>query len=596
MVIWRSAPQDGEVGPWKIGGLLFLLALALRLLFLWATPDAGWSHSAWYKGDAATWLEWAQALQESRPFEADLPVRPPGAAYLIAALWSGDPRGIVGLKVVWCLIGALTVIPLYLAARRAFGAGVALAVGLLCSGSTGLMVLSTSLNNETPYLFVVATSIYLAERLRHGPHSVLLIAWSSLSALACLTRAEHILYFVLVLSFLQMRWMKAGVERRAPSLRRWLQTLTRAGLAVAVFCAILLPWHLTAWSQIRRFNGGPQQADARTEEAQSQLEQLLAEVSWSGEALAELERMPAATRRTMRLFISATEAVRGRQGVTAESVEILDEAFGYRPQPLAGHPYVALYGGLNFYLANNSQATDGFSRTVLERPPPLSAGDGRYPLALVRGLPPPQLALTYPPHLEVVNEGYRLGWKWIRDHPEEFARRAGRKLQVLWRGAALGLGGYNLPLGLAGTRRQVDLVVPDESIAATAWRSGLLVLILVGAWSGRHNPAMIPWLALLATKLIVTLAFFGYARQGATVIPTVALLVCLAAAGALGKTRRVPQVRWQWRLAAGVALVLLAMEVGRFASGPEVTIDGHRIDAEAPFAAHDHRDRRVEVE
>jgi hypothetical protein len=577
-----------------VGCGLFLLALVLRLLFLWATPDAGWPHSAWYKGDAATWLEWAQALEESETFEADLPIRPPGTAYLIAALWSGDPEGITRLKVVWCLIGALTVVPLYLAARRPFGAGVALVIGLLCAGSTGLMVLSTSLNNETPYLFLVAMSIYLAELLRKEPRPGYLVLWAFLGALACLTRAEHILYFVLVLSFLQMRWMKVGVER-APSLRRWLQTLTLAGLAVAVFCATLLPWHLAAWSQIRRFNGGSQRVDARTEEAQSRLEQLLAEVSWSSEALAELERMPAATRRTMRLFISATEAIRGRRAVSAESVEILDEAFGYRPQPLPSHPYVALYGSLNFYLANNPRATTGFSRAVLEQPPPLSAGAGRYPLALVEGLPPRQLTLTYPPHLEVVNEGYRLGWTWIRDNPGEFALRAGRKLQVLWRGAALGLGGYNLPLGLSGNRPQVDLLVPDGGAATASWRGGLLILVLTGAWMSRRNPATIPWLALLVTKVIVTVAFFGYARHGATVIPMVALLACLASAEVLARTRNVPR-RWQWGLATGAALLLLAVEVGRFAYRPEVTIDGQRIGEEAPFVAHDHHDRRVDVD
>ena len=92
--------------------MLFLLALAFRLLFLWATPDAGWAHSAWYKGDAATWLEQARAIQESRPFEADLPIRPPGTAYLIAALRISGLDSVPALKLIWCLIGALTVVPL----------------------------------------------------------------------------------------------------------------------------------------------------------------------------------------------------------------------------------------------------------------------------------------------------------------------------------------------------------------------------------------------------------------------------------------------------------------------------------------------------
>ena len=36
---------------------------------------------------------------------------------------------------------------------------------------------------------------------------------------------------------------------------------------------------------------------------------------------------------------------------------------------------------------------------------------------------------------------------------------AAKKLRIFWRGATLGLGGYNLPLGLSGLRRQVVALV-----------------------------------------------------------------------------------------------------------------------------------------
>ena len=37
--------------------------------------------------------------------------------------------------------------------------------------------------------------------------------------------------------------------------------------------------------------------------------------------------------------------------------------------------------------------------------------------------------------------------------------------------------------------------------------------------------ALIPWLLLLATKVVSTLGFYGYAREGAVVFPVVALLM-----------------------------------------------------------------------
>ncbi|MGH9381146.1 MAG: hypothetical protein ACRD2Z_11105 [Thermoanaerobaculia bacterium] len=60
------------------GGLVFLLALAMRLLFWRATPDAAWPSSAAYQGDAFTWLDYARALAAGREFETGLPWRPPG--------------------------------------------------------------------------------------------------------------------------------------------------------------------------------------------------------------------------------------------------------------------------------------------------------------------------------------------------------------------------------------------------------------------------------------------------------------------------------------------------------------------------------------
>ena len=105
----------------RTGLLLFALALAIRILFWQAAPDDGCGYSAFYKGDVPVWLAYAAALQEDRPFAADLPFRPPGNAYLLAALWDGTERGLAALRFVWCGLGALTVYLFYLAILRAFG-------------------------------------------------------------------------------------------------------------------------------------------------------------------------------------------------------------------------------------------------------------------------------------------------------------------------------------------------------------------------------------------------------------------------------------------------------------------------------------------
>ena len=111
-----SRPED----KWSrrvlwIGLLLFVLALILRVLFLQATPAAAGPRSVYYEGDTSYWLDYAQAIQSSRPFDLGLPLRPPGGAYLVALLWNGQQSGLAFLELARCLLGATTVGLLFLA-------------------------------------------------------------------------------------------------------------------------------------------------------------------------------------------------------------------------------------------------------------------------------------------------------------------------------------------------------------------------------------------------------------------------------------------------------------------------------------------------
>ena len=257
---------------------------------------------------------------------------------------------------------------------------------------------------------------------------------------------------------------------------------------------------------------------------------------------------------------------------------------------------MALYGGLNFYLANNRWATGGFTRAPLEVPPPLSGGPQRYPAFLIAGLPPPDLAFSYPPHVEIVNHGYRLGREWIFGNPAGFLDLAWRKLGIFWSGVALGFTGYNLPLGMSGIRRAVDLVVPEGGPAVGLWRGGVLVAMLLGLWVGRREEALLPWLFLLATKLTTTVAFFGYAREGAVMIPIFALSVGLLARHGWSFLAREPT-----RRRAGVTMLcllasaLIAVEAFRWHSQPVILLDGRETGAADPYPGADYEERRLQV-
>ena len=149
----RGARYD-SAHPIVVSVALFALALAFRVLFWVAFGQGEQAYSAFYKGDAGLWVAYARALADGAPFELGLPLRPPGMAYLLAALGvTGDTFG--WQRLAFCALGALVPPLFYLGIRHGVGEVVARwAAGFTCA-ATGLILLSSSLNNETPYLVLV---------------------------------------------------------------------------------------------------------------------------------------------------------------------------------------------------------------------------------------------------------------------------------------------------------------------------------------------------------------------------------------------------------------------------------------------------------
>jgi hypothetical protein len=557
---------------------IFAASLASRLFFWLATPDRAWGWTAWFKGDAPLWLEWARAIDLGTKFELGLPIHPPGTAYLAALLGNGATSGTGFLRFAWIFLGALVPLLVFLAAERSFGLRVAAVAGCWTALANGALVLSTSIDSETPYLVLAIGALWFTEDLRGRPKAGRVAAWSAANGLACLFRVEHVFFFLVALGFFALGWMRGGGLRPV-----------RLAFAALVFFALpLVPWHLSAWAAIRRFNEEHRRLNPTEERAVSEVERQLAGLSWTADARAERDRLPAFLRRTASAFVLATVAYRGGREVRGADFEILDQAFGYRPRPLRRFPFVSSYGPLNFALANHARATGGFDRSLLEEAPPLGGGASSYPPFLVQGLPPRDLTFVYPPHLRLFNEGYSIGGKWILDHSGAFARLALRKLAIFWPGTASGLTGWNLPVGLSGLRRPVDMVVPDRGLTGRVWRIVILFGCLAGIVAGRRRAAIVPWLVFLLTRLAATVLFFGYARQGAAAIPVVGVLVGLAASATPIRIRA-------GSTAIPLLLLGVALDGARAVAKPELAIDGRRVTVSEPLHPDDHDVHRVEV-
>ncbi len=490
--------------PYRHAALLFVASLSLRTAHWLLSPERADAFVASYQGDATYWQMFCNG---TAGLEAALPFRPPGMRWLAEALWDG--RGPAYLpRAVMTVLGALVPPALYLGLVRSFEPRLALMAAWICACSNALIVLGSGLHVEIPYLLLCTLTIGDFERIRTSAAPFAAARWGVINAIACLFRAEHLLFVAMSLGLLA--WKKR--ERRARDL----------GVATAVFAATLLPWQLHVASSIADFNEGRIDGALR-------LPQLPPHGSppWDQDALAAVRAMPAFAQAPTAAFVGDTVRARGEERVTRDSLKILDEAYGCRPEPLHT-PLLALYGPLNFFLANCAESDGGFTRAALDRRPRLLGGESKYPAGLLLVLPK-DLSLGYPPHLDAVNHGYRNGLHWIADHPHDALASCLRKLTISWRGAASGFLATNAPLGRDGTREPVDIVTP-ESIVASTWRALLLMLAMYGATRLRREPAAaglhIWWLA----RLFLAVCFFGYARLGATCLPALAALWAAALA------------------------------------------------------------------
>lgn len=597
--------------------LLFVVALVLRALFVAATPDGGPGWHVGFQGDAPVWQGIAANLAAGRPDEQlALPLRPPGMHWLVAQLWDGAPGSVWTARLVFVALGALVAPLMYWLLRRHVGARIAFATALLCAASSNLLLLSSGLHNETLYLVLalaalgcqpvgagmaVGSAAMGATAMRAGEGGKPLVGagaggvassgtatpiawrwpaallWGALHGACCLVRAEHALTAAVLLLLALWTTGRGG--------------LRQALLAGATLALVLLPWQLRANALVDAYNDGPQPAPALPKMA----------LPWDDDALAAVRALPAFQRFPVLAFVTDTVKARGGGRVRQQDLAIVRQAYGCWPEPLP-KGFLAIYGGLNFFLANSVEAAGGFSAAALDREPPLEGGDIHYPPGLRTALPRDgKLAMSYPPHLDAVVHGTAKGWAEIAADPGAALARVATKLWHAVEGAVGGVGGYALPIGLSGERRQVDLVTATNGWS-DVWRLFVLGAAAFGLWRLRANRGVWPLVVFAATKVAIVAVYFGYARQGALCVPAVALGVAAAFVGGgagdgagdgggadgggAGRGRGLPAGRWLLLAAAA----LLAIEAVR-SRMTTVVIDGQASSALPPT---DFRARQIE--
>lgn len=536
----RSAAELDRRDLW-IAFAFGIGALALRLGFLFATGDRAWPHSVWYEGDAPVWLQWARALQAGQPFEFDLPLRAPGVAFALAWFGDGLEPPFTLLKCAWCAMSALVVAVGYVVLRGELSRRASCVASALLATSFASYVLATSLNNETPYLLALTLAMALGLWQSERQSFARAALRGLLHGVGVLLRPEHV-FLALALLALDA-WRARRLERTFLRRRR----LAAAISAVMMFMACL-PWMLRSHAASVRFNTlEPRPLDTAS-----------AAVPWSTEALELLRGLPAFAREGN--FALATEEARraGRTRVELADVErYFAQNFGYQPEPLGVWTLSSAKGKLDLALANDLRGDGGFSRAAL--------GD--------RFDADPPFSFARPSHLRLYQHGDAHAFDSVRSDFGAWCALVGRKLAHFANGATLGLGARNLPFEFTLVRRPVDLAAPPAE-HGLAWRWMLALGAAIGLALAWRRDVLSAWMLVLVFRVAVTIAFYGYARQGALAAPAVFALVAVALDAGLARIERARpgSARVGAWLGAGALVLVAALDVERCARPPRLQI------------------------
>jgi len=186
---------------------VFLLALAVRLTYMWQTAGGPLFHVN--QGDARWHDEWARriasgTLTDGRPF-----FRAPLYPFFLAGVYRIAGDGPWAARVVQHVLGAASCVLLFLLARRVFSMPVALIASLLTALYGPLMYFENELLMEPLAAFLMLAALLSLTRAADAPTGGRWLMAGLLLGLCCITRPNFLLVVLVVLAWLAFTGRRA---------------------------------------------------------------------------------------------------------------------------------------------------------------------------------------------------------------------------------------------------------------------------------------------------------------------------------------------------------------------------------------------------
>jgi 4-amino-4-deoxy-L-arabinose transferase-like glycosyltransferase len=225
--------------------LITLLALAVRLASLAATPDLGLAADPANYDLHARSIAAGDGYPDSTVTPAGGPtaIRPPGFPFFLGAVYAVTGDSQTAGRVAQAVLGALAVLLIALVARELFGARVALVAGVMAAVFPPFVLNGITLLSEPLFVVLELSAVLAVLRARRPGAGVgWVVAAGALCGLAFLTRANA-LALVLVLA----------LALREPGSLRSIRAWRAPALLVVCAALVVAPWTIRNAVEFGRF-------------------------------------------------------------------------------------------------------------------------------------------------------------------------------------------------------------------------------------------------------------------------------------------------------------------------------------------------------
>ncbi len=200
------------------GAALFLIAMAVRLLHLWAIRDSAFFDVL--MGDARSYDLWAQRLAADDWIGSDVFYQAPLYPYFLGGLYRAFGRDLLMVRLTQALVGSLSVVLLASAGERLFSRRVGVLAGLALALYAPAIFFDALFQKSVLDVFFICLVIWVVSRLVDRPGSAPL--WLGLGAAMgalSLTR-ENALALVAVAAAWSLAQVTTAAGSRQPADRR----------------------------------------------------------------------------------------------------------------------------------------------------------------------------------------------------------------------------------------------------------------------------------------------------------------------------------------------------------------------------------------